>query len=139
MDIQKAYGNYIEELRHNWAILQRIKLEEINTRDIANPAVKDIAARLKTEAAVNLLDSIHALIQKPRKAVKTMKGKTIGKTEMAEAQKLIKEIIAVLIKIKELQCFTTLSEAEQKILKGFYARARLKHIKEKSLYIKQHL
>ena len=43
------------------------------------------------------------------------------------------------LKTKELQTFTTLTEEEQKLLKGFYVRGRIKHIKEKSLFIKQSL
>ena len=138
-DIPKAYREYKEELRYNCAFLVKIDLEKIDTKDITNPAIKDIASRLQTKAATFLLESIHALIQTPPKAIKVLKAKTLSKEEKAEAGKLIKTIISVLENTKELQSFTTLTEAEKKILKGFYARARLKHIKEKSLYIKQQL
>jgi len=139
LDIAKAYQNYKAELKLNCAILERIKLEEINTRDINDPAVKGIAARLKTKAADALLLSLLSHIQNPQKAVKALPAVNINKADAKEAEQLIKTIISVKEKTKELQCFTTLTEAERKILKGFYARARLKHIKEKSLFIKQRL
>ena len=132
LDINKAFLDYKAELKLNNAILQRINLDAIDTRDIANPAVKAIASRLQTKAAHALLLSLLQLIQKPEKAAKALPVKKIDK---AEAKKVIKAIISVTEKTRELQCFTTLSEAERKILKGFYARARLKHIKENTLYI----
>jgi hypothetical protein len=138
-DIAKAYQSYIAELKLNCAILERIKLDEINTRDISNPAIKGIASRLKTKAAENLLLSLLTLLQKPKKAVKALPTGKPDKISETEAKQIIKAIISVMEKTRELQCFTTLSEAEQKILKGFYARARLKHIKEKSQFVKQRL
>jgi hypothetical protein len=138
-DIAKAYQGYIAELKLNWAILEKIKLDEINTRDIGDPAIKGIASRLKTKAAETLLLSLLTLLQNPEKAVKALPAGKPGKTDGTEAKLIIKAVISVTEKTRELQCFTSLSEAERKILKGFYARARLKHIKEKSLFIKQSL
>ena len=139
VDISKAYQSYKTELNLNCAILEHINLDSINTRDIADPAVKGIASRLKTNSAEALLTALLSNIQNPKKAAKAISTSKSSKINAAEAKKLITAIISVMGKTKELQCFTTLSEAERKILKGFYARARIKHIKEKSLYIKQNL
>ena len=138
LEIAKAFHHYRAELKENNAILERINLDAIDTKDIANPAIKSLANRLKTKAADNLLLSLLSQIQNPQKAVKALPLKE-KKTDEKEAKKIIKAIIFVLEKTKELQCFTTLTEAERRILKGFYVRARLKHIKEKTLFIKQRL
>ena len=138
-DIQKAYMGYKSENKLNCAVLSRIQLEKINTRKIGDPAVKDIAATLQTKAADTLLVSLFSLIQQPSKAVKTMTGKKLTKEEIEEAKKIITSIISAQEKIKELQCFTALGKEAQEIIGGFYVRARLKHIKEKSLYVKQRL
>ena len=58
---------------------------------------------------------------------------------MDEAKQFVKNIIFCLEKTRELQTFTTLTEEEQKILRGFYVRKRLKNIIDKSLYIKKRL
>ena len=138
LDIAKAFHSYQMELKANWAILAQINLEKIDAKDIANPAIKGIVNRLKTKAAEALLLSLLSHIQNPQKAVKAMPVK-LKKTDKAEAKKFIKAIIFVLDKTRELQAFTALTEAERKILKGFYVRGRVKHIKEKSLFIKQRL
>jgi hypothetical protein len=139
LNIAKAFQNYKAELKLNHAILQKIKLDEIDTKDITNPAIKGIASKLKTKAAENLLLSMLTLIQEPKKAVKALPVKKPGKADAAEAKKIIAAIIFVMEKIRELQCFTTLSEAEKKILKGFYVKKRLKNIKEKTLFISKNL
>jgi len=138
-EFQNVYTAYKEELKHNWAFLKKIDLANIDTKDITNPAIKDFSARLKTEAAVRLLETLISLIHKPEKAVKTLKNKTLTNEEKAEVKKLIKTIITLYENTKELQLFTNLTEAERKILKGFYARARIKHIQEKTLYIKKQI
>lgn len=132
-DIAKAYVAYKTELQHNWSILERLKLEEISTKDISNPAVVSIAGRLKTDAAEKLLLALLAEIQNPQKAVKKLPA--AAKVDTSEAKKLIKAIIFVMDKTRELQCFTTLTEAEQRILRGFYVKVRLTHIIEKTQYL----
>jgi len=139
IDLQKAYNDYKVELNSNWKFLSKVELAKIDTKDITNPSIKDFAARLQTNAASVLLETLYGLVQKPEKAAKALKGKTLTAEEKAEAKKLIKTIISVYESTKELQLFTGLSEAERKILKGFYARARIKNIKEKTLYIKQQI
>jgi hypothetical protein len=136
LEIAKAYQSYKSELKLNYAILERIKLEEINTRDISDPAIKGITSKLKTKAAEDLLLSMLSLIKNPKKAVKAL---SVNKADAAEAKKIIAAIIFVMEKTRELQCFTTLSEAEQKILAGFYVKKRLKNIIEKTRFIKQSL
>ena len=138
-DIQKAYSNFKEEIKQNCFILEKIKLEEIVTKDITNPSVKGIASRLQTKAASELLESIYSLIQEPEKAVKALKNKTLSKEEKTEAVKLVKTIISLHDNIKELQFLTTLTNDERKILKGFYARARIKTIQQKSFFIRQQI
>lgn len=134
MSVAKAFQSYKSELKLNCAILKHIKLEEIDTRDINNTAVKGIASKLKTKAAEELLISLLTEINNPKKAEKVLSDNA-SKADKAEAKEVIKAIISVIDKTHELQCFTTISKAEQKILKGFYVRARIKHIKEKSLFI----
>jgi len=136
-DFKKVYSAYKEEIKHNWTFLKKIDLAKIDTKDITNPAIKDFSARLLTKAAAKLLASLYTIIQKPEKAVKTLKDKTLTKEEKAEAKKLIKTIITLHENTKELQLFTSLTEAEREILKGFfYARARIKHIQEKPIMYK---
>ena len=138
LDISKAYHNYKTELKENHAILEHINLDAIVTKNIVEPGVKGIVSRLKTKAADALLLSLLSHIQNPQKAVKSLFVKP-KKADAAEAKEIIKAIIFVFDKIKELQNFTTLTEAEQKILKGFYVRKRIKNIREKTLFIKQRL
>ena len=138
LSVASAYQSYKAELKLNCAILEHIKLEKIDTRDISSPAVKGIASKLKTKAAETLLISLLSYINNPKKATKVLSANT-SKADSAEAKKVIKAIISVTDKTHELQCFTTISKAEQEILKGFYVRARIKHIKDKSQYIIQRL
>ena len=133
-DIAKAFFNYKNELKLNCAILEKIDLKQIDTRNIGDPALKGIASRLKTNAAEALLLALLSHIQNPQKAVKKIAPKMAAGDE-AEARQVIKAIISVVEKTRQLQCFTSLSEDERRILKGFYARARIKHITVKSLYI----
>ena len=134
LDIAKAFYSYQREFKENWAILSKIDLDKINTKDISDPAIKGIANRLKTKAAEGLLLALLSHIQNPQKAVKALPVK-LKKPDEAEAKKIIKAIIFVLDKTKELQGFTRLTEAERRILKGFYVRGRVKHIVEKSGFI----
>jgi cysteinyl-tRNA synthetase len=139
LTIQNAVQKYKSELQANWSLLDKIKLDEINTKEINNPAVTALAKRLNTEAGIALLSAIVETASNPKKSLKALAGKKPSKTEIAEAAKLIKTIIAAIDKINALQQFTTLTEAERTLLRGFYVRARINHIKEKTLYIKKSL
>ena len=138
-DIDKAFFNYKAELKLNCALLERVKLDQVDKTDITEPGLRGIVSRLKTKATDALLLALLSHLEDPQKAAKALTPNKINKADTAEARKVIKTIIAVMGKIKQLQFFTALSEDARRILKGFYARARLKHIIEDSLYIKAKL
>ena len=135
-DIAEAFYNYKAELKSNCVLLKEINLDKVDPRNIAEPGLRGIVSRLKTEAANALLLALLSHLDDPQKAAKALPPNNINKADTAEARNVIKTIIAVMEKTRQLQVFTTLSEDERRILKGFYARARLKHIIENSLYLK---
>ena len=90
LDIAKAYNKYQAEFKLNYAILERIKLETINTRDITSPAVKGIVSRLKTQAAEALLEALLSHIQNPQKAVKALQPVTLARQTWMKQSNLSK-------------------------------------------------
>ena len=135
-DIEKAFFKYKAELKLNCALLEHVDLEKVDKTNITAPGLKGIVSHLETKDADALLLALLSHLDDPQKAAKALPTNAIDKKDTAEAKKVFKTIIAVTDKIKQLQVFTTLSEDERNILRGFYARTRLKHIIEDSVYIK---